>query len=76
MSNSSPGAQDANIGNPSPEIGALVRTACNGQVRYTADMPYASFHGETVIFCLPICKEDFERDPFLSCMAGRLLALG
>jgi hypothetical protein len=62
-----------NCGESRPEIGAIVITACGGRVNYSADTPCDVFRGETVYFCLPICKKDYQNDPFTSCLASRLL---
>jgi hypothetical protein len=56
-----------------PERGAIVITACGGRINYSADTPCDLFRGETVYFCLPICKTDYQNDPFTSCLASRLM---
>jgi hypothetical protein len=56
-----------------PEQGAFVITACGGRINYSADTPCDLFRGETVYFCLPICKTDYQNDPLTSCLASRLL---
>ncbi len=58
-----------------PMPGKIVITACGGRINYTADTPWALFQGQPVYFCLPICKTDYEDDPFTSCLASRLLDL-
>jgi hypothetical protein len=55
------------------ERGAVVVAACGGRINYTADTPCDLFRGETVYFCLPICKTDYQNDPLTSCLASRLL---
>ena len=55
-----------------PDTGTPVRTACGGIVRYSPATPCVKFRGQRVFFCLPACKEDFERDPLSSCMAIRI----
>jgi YHS domain-containing protein len=54
---------------PGPTIGAPVRTACGGMVQYTATTPCVVYQGQTVYFCLPICKAGLEADPLHSCLA-------
>jgi YHS domain-containing protein len=56
---------------PAPAVGALVRTACGGTVQYTPMTPCVFYRGQTVYFCLPICKADAEKDPRHSCLALR-----
>jgi YHS domain-containing protein len=53
------------------KFGTPVRTACGGVIHYSADTPCILFKGEAVYFCLPVCKEDFDRDPLSSCLAGK-----
>jgi hypothetical protein len=59
--------------NPQPISGSIVITACGGRLNYSVDTPSAFFRGEAVFFCLPICKTDYENDPYTSCLAFRLL---
>ncbi len=54
---------------PSPEIGATVQTACGGTIQYCTTTPCVVLNGQRVFFCLPICKADFEADPYHSCAA-------
>jgi hypothetical protein len=56
------------------KFGEPVRTACGGVVQYSGNTPCVLFRGEAVYFCLPVCKEDFERDPLSSCLAARILS--
>jgi hypothetical protein len=56
------------------KFGTAVKTACGGVMQYSADIPCILYQGEAVYFCLPVCKEDFERDPLSSCLAARILA--
>jgi YHS domain-containing protein len=53
----------------SPATGTLVGTACGGTVKYTATTPCVYYRGQTVYFCLPICKAGLESDPRNSCLA-------
>ena len=55
------------------EKGAIVITACGGRINYSDDTPCDVFRGETVYFCLPICKTDYQNDPLTSCLASRLM---
>lgn len=57
-----------------PASGSLVLAACGGQIFYSSNTPGAIFNGEPVYFCLSACKADFERDPHVSCLAGRLFS--
>jgi len=54
---------------PVPAAGSPVLTACGGQIQYAKDTPTAIFRGRRVYFCLPACREGFERDPATSCLA-------
>lgn len=56
------------------KFGTPVRTACGGVVQYARDTPCVLYKGEVVYFCLPICLEDYERDPISSCLAARILS--
>ncbi len=56
-----------------PQPGTEVRTACGGSVRYTPSTPSGLYQDETIYFCLDVCKEDYERDPRFSCLAGRIM---
>jgi hypothetical protein len=60
-------------GEAQPEKGAIVITACGGRMNHSTDTPCDLFRGETVYFCLPICKTDYQNDPFTSCLASRLM---
>jgi hypothetical protein len=68
------GQQDC--GETQPKSGAIVITACGGRINYSTDTPCACFRGEAVYFCLPICKKDYENDPYTSCLAASLLDSG
>jgi hypothetical protein len=68
------GEQD--YGGPMPRPGEIVVTACGGRINYTTDTLWALFQGQPVYFCLPICKTDYESDPYTSCLASRLLDFG
>jgi hypothetical protein len=48
-----------------------VETACGCTVGFSLDLPYANHQGRRVFFCLPICKQDFDRDPLSSCLILR-----
>ncbi len=56
------------------KIDSLVRTACGGVIQYAANTPCIQYQGEVVYFCLPVCEEDFDRDPRSSCLAARILS--
>ncbi|MEJ2352059.1 MAG: hypothetical protein P8Y03_19910, partial [Anaerolineales bacterium] len=51
-----------------PETGNPVETACGFTVSFSPDLLYANHQGRRVFFCLPICKQDFDRDPLSSCL--------
>lgn len=55
------------------ERGAMVITACGGRINYSSETPCDQFRGETVYFCLQICKTDYQNDPFTSCLASLLM---
>jgi YHS domain-containing protein len=38
-------------------------------VQYIATTPCVVYQGQTVYFCLPICKAGLEADPLHSCLA-------
>lgn len=61
---------------PLPGPGSPVRTACGGGIRYEPGTPWTLFRGRRVYFCLPACKEDFEKDPQTSCLAWQIAAEG
>jgi hypothetical protein len=54
-----------------PEAGNPVETACGCTVGFSPDLPYANHQGRRVFFCLPICKQDYDRDPISSCLILR-----
>ena len=57
-------------GAPLPAPGTVVNTACGGTVQYTPNTPCILYRGELVYFCLPVCKQSFEKDPSNSCLIG------
>jgi YHS domain-containing protein len=64
-------SNDPECQDPGLEVGSLVHTACGGVVHYSPAIPCSSLNGQSVYFCLPDCKSDFEKDPFRSCLAIR-----
>ena len=54
-----------------PPVGSPVETACGARIRYHAEVPYVLVKGNPVYFCLPLCKEDFEKEPRFSCLSNR-----
>ncbi|HSF82088.1 MAG TPA: hypothetical protein VLA49_12680 [Anaerolineales bacterium] len=56
-----------------PAAGSPVQTACGGPILFEQGTPTAVYRGRRVYFCLPSCREDFERDPASSCLAGNSL---
>jgi YHS domain-containing protein len=48
--------------------GSVVGTACGGLLRLEQDTPHSIFRGQRIYFCLPSCKESFDRDPTTSCL--------
>ncbi len=55
-----------------PPIGSLVTTVCGSDVKFIFDMPYSTYRGRLVSFCLPACKEDFDREHYASRFTVRL----
>jgi YHS domain-containing protein len=58
--------------NPDPNNvrpGDRIFTACGSRTLYTPGTESAIYNGKPVYFCLPICKQDFERNPRASCLA-------
>ena len=56
-----------------PPAGSHVPTACGSEIRFADDMPFVNYKDRLVFFCLPACKEDFEREPRFSCLALELM---
>jgi YHS domain-containing protein len=71
-----PANQSGDCGEPRPTPGKPVATACGGWVNYSPSTPCTVFHGKPVYFCLQACKDDYDRDPRTSCLAGRILMDG
>jgi YHS domain-containing protein len=58
--------------NPDPNTvrpGDRITTACGSRTLYTPGTESALYNGQPVYFCLPVCKQDFERNPRSSCLA-------
>jgi hypothetical protein len=55
-----------------PEIGERITSACGGSLDFEPDTPRTVHQRRWVFFCLPSCQEDFERDPFASCLSEDL----
>lgn len=56
-----------------PKAGSQVTTACGSEVQLGEDTPFVKYKERLVFFCLPACKEDFEREPRFSCLAVELI---
>ncbi|MFU8771716.1 MAG: hypothetical protein ACNA8H_04760 [Anaerolineales bacterium] len=56
-----------------PEVGNLIYSACGGQMTFEPDTPRAIFREEWVFFCSPSCKDDFDRDPAISCLSPQTI---
>ena len=60
------------IKNPDPQTvqaGQQITTACGSRTIYLPGMESAYYNDKPVYFCLPVCKRDFKRDPYSSCLA-------
>lgn len=51
--------------------GDVIQTACGGILQRSPQTACLEVNGETVYFCLEICKKDFLIDPRYSCLAHR-----
>ena len=54
---------------PLPETGIQVNKACGWAILFEKDTPRAVHGGKWIFFCLPACRESFEKDPQTSCLA-------
>jgi YHS domain-containing protein len=57
---------------PLPLTGSEVNTACGGRTHFSSDTPHAIYNEKWVFFCLPACKEEFDRNPASSCLAEQI----
>jgi len=57
---------------PLPYSGREVYTACGGKAHFAPDTPRAVYDGKWVFFCLPTCKQEFDKDPASSCLAEQI----
>ena len=63
---------DGRRSNPLPPAGSEVTTACGGKTRLSSDTPHAIYNEKWVFFCLPACKQEFDKDPASSCLAEQI----
>ncbi|OGO41631.1 MAG: hypothetical protein A2W36_06725 [Chloroflexi bacterium RBG_16_58_14] len=57
---------------PLPHPGSEVNTACGGKTHISPYTPRVVYNGKWVFFCLPTCKQEFDRDPAFSCLAEQI----
>ncbi|OGO62933.1 MAG: hypothetical protein A2Z45_05690 [Chloroflexi bacterium RBG_19FT_COMBO_55_16] len=57
---------------PLPYSGIEVNTACGGKAHFAPDTPRAVYDGKWVFFCLPTCKQEFDKDPASSCLSEQI----
>jgi YHS domain-containing protein len=57
---------------PADAADQWIETACGGRIQRLADTPTIEFNGQTLAFCLPLCKQEYDLNPQISCMAARL----
>ena len=57
---------------PLPHSGNEVTTACGSKAHFAPETPRAVYNGKWVFFCLPDCKQDFDKDPSSSCLAEQI----
>lgn len=61
----------ANLDERLPAYGTEVESACGSALMFTQHTPHAVYHGKHVYFCLPACKQTFEKTPD-DFMTGRI----
>lgn len=49
-----------------------VAAACGGLIALEEGTPRSHYQGRPVYFCLAVCKEEFDRNPALSCYSCQL----
>jgi YHS domain-containing protein len=53
---------------------AQAETACGARVMITPHAHFIDYQEETIYFCAEDCKQLYDDDPLISCMAARLLS--
>ena len=49
-------------------------TACGARIKISPATPFVRYRDEIVYFCGQDCKQLFDSDPIISCLASRLLS--
>lgn len=57
---------------PLPPTDSEVNTACGSKTHFSPDTPHAIYNENWVFFCLPACKQEFDKDPASSCLAEQI----
>lgn len=60
--------------NALPKIGSSIYSACGGPMTFNNDTSRALYQDRWVFFCLPSCKDDFNKDPATSCLDAQELS--
>ena len=58
---------------PLPVIGSEIKTACGDEGKFATNTPRALYKGKWILFCLPVCQQEFIQDPSSSCYVGQIM---